>query len=82
MSKNSGIIPGIIACVLAILGMFTIGTLFIPLAAVVALIGTLVAVKSKNIGGIGVVILAWILTIVGFALSPVLLGIMGVSMAS
>ena len=77
MKKNSGIIPGIIACVLAILGMFTIGTLFVPLAVLVALIGTIIAVRSRNAGGIGVALLAWILTVVGLLLSPVLLSLLG-----
>jgi hypothetical protein len=77
--KNSGITPGVIACVLAILGIFTVGVLFIPLAIVVASIGTFVAVINRNIGGIGVAALAWILTIAGFFLSPVLLGIVGLS---
>lgn len=81
-AKNTGIIPGIIACILAILGMFTIGVVFIPLAAVVALIGTIVAVKNKNFGGIGLAVLAWILTIVGFVLSPVLLSLLGFGLSS
>ena len=80
--KNSGIIPGIIACVLAVLGIFTIGILFVPLAAVVALIGTIVAVKNMNFGGIGVAVLAWILTIIGFATSPVLWAAVGLSSVS
>jgi hypothetical protein len=81
-TKNSGIIPGLIACVLAILGIFTIGIVFIPLAAFVALIGTIVAIKNINLGGIGIAVLAWILTIFGFASSPVLLGAIGLGIAA
>ena len=75
----TGIIPGIIACVLAILGMFTVGIFFIPLAAIVALIGTIVAIINRNIGGMGIALLAWILTIAGLLVSPVLLAVLGLA---
>ena len=77
--RNTGVLPGIIACVLAILGIFTIGFVFIPLAAIVALVGTIVAIINGNIGGIGIAILAWILTFVGLILSPVLLSALGLA---
>ena len=55
---------------------------YVPIAAIVALIGTIVAVKNRNGAGIGVNILAWVLTIVGLFTSPVLLGIIGLSVAN
>lgn len=73
--QGTGMIAGIIACVLAVLGILTLGTIFVPLAAIVALIGTIIAFKNKNGAGIGVNVLAWVLTIVGFYTSPILLGI-------
>ncbi len=79
--KGNGMVAGIIACVLAVLGIFFLGVVFVPLAAVVALIGTIIAIKNKNIAGIGVNALAWVLTIVGLFTSPLLLGIIGVSAA-
>lgn len=82
MSENqkpvgSGMIAGIIACLLAVLGILFLGTIFVPLAAITALIGTIIAVKNKNIKGIGVNVLAWILTLIGLFTSPILLGILG-----
>ena len=77
--QGTGMVAGIIACVLAVLGILFIGTIFVPIATIVALIGTIIAIKNKNGAGIGVNILAWILTIVGLFTSPVLLGIIGLS---
>ena len=72
---------GIIACILAVLGILFLGTIFVPIAAIVALIGSIIAIKNKNLAGIGVNILAWVLTIIGLFTSPVLLGIIGLSLA-
>ena len=77
--QGTGMIAGIIACVLAVLGILFFGTIFVPLAAIVAIVGTVISVKNRNIGGIGVNILAWILTVVGLLTSPVLLTIIGLS---
>lgn len=80
--KGTGMVAGIIACVLAVLGILFIGTIFVPIAVIVALIGTIIAIKNKNGAGIGVNVLAWVLTIVGLLTSPVLLGIIGLSAGS
>lgn len=77
--KGTGVVPGIIACALAVLGILYLGFIFVPLAAVVSIVGTIIAVKNKNAAGIGVNILAWVLTIIGLVTSPVLLGIIGIS---
>jgi len=69
-SKRTGVIPGIIAGVLALLGIFSVGLVFVPLAILVALIGSIVAIKNFNIGGVGVNILSWVLIVVGIAVSP------------
>ena len=66
---------GVIACILAVLGILFLGTIFVPIAAITALTGTIIAVKNKNVAGIGVNVLAWVLTIVGLITSPVLLTI-------
>ena len=77
--QKTGIVAGIIACVLAVIGVFSFGMIFVPIATIVALIGTIIAIKNKNGAGIGVSILAWVLVIVGLFTSPVLLGIIGLS---
>jgi len=79
--KSTGVAPGIIACILAVLGIFTIGMVFVPLAAIVALVGTIIAVKNAHWGGIGVNVLAWVLTLVGLFTSPALLAVLGFGLA-
>lgn len=75
--KGIGVMAGIIACVLAVLGILFLGFIFVPIAAIVALIGTIIAIKNKNIRGIGINILAWVLVLVGLLTSPMLLAIFG-----
>ncbi|QLB21182.1 hypothetical protein A6B43_06440 [Vespertiliibacter pulmonis] len=76
-STSTGMVAGIIACVLAVLGILFLGTIFVPLAVITTLIGTIIAVKNKNIKGIGINVLAWILSIIGLFTSPILLGLLG-----
>ncbi|MGX2949795.1 hypothetical protein ACWIUA_02640 [Ursidibacter sp. B-7004-1] len=76
-TKSSGLVAGIIACVLAVLGILFLGIVFIPLAAITATIGSVIAIKHKNLAGIGVNILAWLLTLVGLFTSPILLATIG-----
>lgn len=77
--KGTGMIAGLLACVLAILGILFLGFIFVPIAAIVALLGIVIAVKNKNTAGISVNILAWVLVIVGLFSSPVLLLMIGVT---
>lgn len=76
-NKGTGMVAGIIACVLAVLGILFLGIIFVPIATVVALIGTIIALKNKNGAGLGVNILAWVLIIVGLFTSPMLLSFFG-----
>ncbi len=78
---GTGLVAGIIACVLAVIGILFFGIIFVPLAAIVALIGTIIAIKNKNFAGIGVNILAWVLVIIGVMTSPVLLTAIGLANA-
>ena len=76
--KGAGKTAGIIACILAICGILFLGIIFIPLACIVALIGTIVAIKNTNPSGIAICVLAWVLIIIGFVTSPLLLAAIGV----
>ena len=73
--NNAGMTAGIIACLLAVLGILFLGTIFIPIAFVVTAIGSFIAIKHKSISGIGVNILALVLTVVGFFTSPLLIAL-------
>jgi hypothetical protein len=56
---------GIIVCILAVCGILTVGFLFIPLAAITALCGLLIAIENKNSNGVWVNVLAWVLVLAG-----------------
>ncbi len=68
--------------ILAVLGILFLGIIFVPLAAIVALIGTIIAVKNRNMAGIGVNVLAWILVLFGFFTSPILMMALGVTVGA
>jgi len=80
--QGTGMVAGIISCVLAILGTFTIGIVFVPLAAITAAIGSIVALKNMSGGGIAVNLLACILVVVGLFTSPALLLAIGMAGSS
>ena len=82
VNRGTGMVAGIIACILAVLGILFLGIIFVPLAAIVALIGTIIAVKNRNMAGIGVNVLAWILVLFGFFPSPILMMALGVTVGA
>ena len=75
--RGAGKTAGIIACVCAVLGILFLGFIFVPLAVIIAIFGTIIAVKNRNGAGIGINVLAWVLIVIGFATSPVLLVMIG-----
>lgn len=77
--QGSGLVAGVISCVLATLGILFLGIIFVPLAVIVALFGTFIAIKNKNLAGIGVNALAWALSIIGLLTSPFLLAAIGLA---
>lgn len=80
-SRGDGIFLGLIACLLAVKGILIAGTFLVPLAAMVALFGTSIAMKAGNLAGVGVAILAWVLVIMALLTSPfifaVFMGLVG-----
>ena len=77
--QGTGMVAGIIASILAVLGILFLGMVFIPLAIITTIIGTIIAIKNKNIAGIGMNILAWVLIFIGFVTSPMLLALIGIA---
>ncbi len=71
-TKSPGKLSGIIACVLGGVSIFFFSAIFVPLAAIAAIIGTVAAVKNKNTNAIWINVLAWGLTVIGFSKSLVL----------
>lgn len=69
LNKN-GNLPGLIACILATVGILTIGTIFVPLAFIVTSAGLIISAKNKSTGGIFINLLAFVLVVIGFYTSP------------
>jgi hypothetical protein len=68
--SNDGVVPGIIGCIFAILGIFTLGIVFVPIAAVCSVIGVLLALAGRSGIGFGLSTIAAALTFAGAVVSP------------
>ena len=77
--QNSNLV-GILAIVFAILGIFFLAIVFVPLAILLAIFTTYKAVKKT--GSLIVAIIAWILIIAAIATSPTLWVILGIGSAA
>jgi hypothetical protein len=70
--RNQGVVAGIFGCLFGILGILTIGIIFVPLAALCSLIGLLRGIGGPSLAGIATSLLGAVLTIFGFISSPTL----------
>lgn len=75
VQQNSGNTAGILAIVFAILGIFFLGILFVPLAFICAIITTIKTIKG--IASKLVTVIAWILLAVAIVTSPTILALFG-----
>jgi hypothetical protein len=76
-SSSEGLLAGVFGCIFGVLGIFTLGLVFVPLAAVCSGIGLLFGLVGRSGSGFGVSLIGCLLTATGAALSPsvwVLLG--------
>jgi len=69
-SSNEGVAPGLIGCIFAVLGIFTLGVIFIPIAAACSAVGILLALAGRSGSGFGVSAVAAALTFAGALASP------------
>lgn len=67
---SPGVLAGAMGCVFGILGVFTLGVVFVPLAALCSVIGFVRGVSGGSAAGIGMSLLGALLTIAGFVFSP------------
>ena len=65
-----GVLAGLLGCIFGILGIFTLALVFVPIAALCALVGLIRGLTGGSISGIGTSILAAILCVFGFLASP------------
>jgi hypothetical protein len=73
----AGVLAGALACVFGLLGVFFIGLIFVPLAALCAIIGLVRGVGSGSGAAIGLSIIGGFLSVAGFAVSPSLWVLLG-----
>lgn len=73
--KQRSNLVGIFAIVFAIIGIFFLAIVFVPLAIICSIVATFQAIKKS--GSIVVAVIAWILTFIAFLTSPTLLAILG-----
>jgi hypothetical protein len=70
--RNQGIVAGVLSCLFGILGILTIGIIFVPLAALCSVVGLLRGIAGPSIAGIATSLLGVALTVIGFISSPTL----------
>ena len=75
--NQSSNLAGILAIVFAIIGIFVLAIVFVPLAILLAAFATYKVIKKT--GSLIVAIIAWLLIIVAIATSPTLWAIFGIS---
>jgi hypothetical protein len=76
-TPNQGVLAGVLGCVLGVLGIFTWGIIFVPLAAICSLVGLIRGAGGLSIAGIGCSLLGGVLTVWGFVVSPSLWILLG-----
>ncbi|NLY03746.1 MAG: hypothetical protein GXZ15_02730 [Campylobacter sp.] len=61
--KGKSNVVGILAIVFAIIGIFFLGIVFVPLALILTIITTIQAIKRREVSSIVIAVVAWILTL-------------------
>lgn len=69
-SGSPGMVAGLLGCGLGLLAIFTLGIIFVPLAALCSITGVIRGLIGRSGAGIGASIIGIILTVAGFMLSP------------
>jgi len=72
-----GMIAGLLGCVFGVLGIVSLEIIFVPLAALSAVIGLIGSMGGRSAVGIGTSLLAGVLSAIGFAVSPRLWALVG-----
>jgi hypothetical protein len=72
---HPGLTAGFWGCILAVLGITSLGVLSVPIAIVCTLVGLVRGIVARDATSIGTSLLAACLCVVGFASSPLLLAI-------
>jgi hypothetical protein len=65
-----GRVAGALGCILAVVGMFALGVVAVPVATLLSLTGLVLGLARMNAAAIGISMLGLLLTIAGFAFTP------------
>ena len=65
-----GLLAGALGCVFGVLGIFSLGLVFVPLAALCSFVGFLRGIFGGSASGIGTSLLGAVLCVIGFATTP------------
>jgi hypothetical protein len=68
--QGDGILAGVFACLFGILGIFTLGLVFVPLAALCSVIGMLRGLVGRSISGFSISLMGAFLAFIGVLVSP------------
>lgn len=79
---GTGVAAGICGCIFAVLGVFSLGIVFVPIAAVCSVTGFMRAATGRSVAGLAMAALSTVLTCVGFLTSPALLFVTWLSLGS
>jgi hypothetical protein len=76
-NRGEGLVPGVLACLFGILGIFSLGIVFVPLAALCSVAGMLLGLVGRSSSGFSISLIGGVLAITGVVLSPSLLLLVG-----
>src|ERR1700689_1372135 len=79
--RNRGVLAGLLGCIFAVLGIFTLGTLFVPIAALCTIVGLLRS-AGVSMTGFAVSALGLFLSAAALVFSPNLVIALGVLYAA
>lgn len=76
LKLKPGVLPGLLVCFFAVLGIFTIGFIFVPIAVVCTLVAIVISISHLSLSGMGVSLLAMVMTGIGLVTSSVLITVL------
>jgi hypothetical protein len=82
--RSPGVFAGVLGCLFAVLGIFTIGPIFIPVAVLCGLVGITMGIVGRSLGGVAMAMLSLVVSGLACLLSPtmwVALGLGGLALA-
>jgi hypothetical protein len=80
--RSPGAFAGVLGCLFAVLGIFTIGPIFIPIGILCGLVGIVMGITGKSLGGVSLSMLSLAFSGLACLLSPTMWIALGVLFAA